>query len=75
LTNREFEILGLLAHRLRNKEIAVNLFISPETIKKHLSNIYRKLGVTNRQQTVDKARALGILSDQSSLSNSSSSFR
>jgi LuxR family transcriptional regulator, maltose regulon positive regulatory protein len=62
LTNRELEILGLLAQRLRNKEIAAKLFISAETTKKHLNNTFRKLNVTNRQQAVDKARALGILS-------------
>lgn len=62
LTNRELEILELLAQRLRNKEIAAKLFISGETIKKHLNNTFRKLNVTTRQQAVDKARALGILS-------------
>jgi ATP/maltotriose-dependent transcriptional regulator MalT len=62
LTNRELEILELLAQRLRNKEIAAKLFISAETTKKHLNNTFRKLNVTNRQQAVDKARALGILS-------------
>jgi LuxR family maltose regulon positive regulatory protein len=61
LTNREFEILDLLAQRLRNKEIAAKLFISPGTIKSHLNNIYRKLNVTGRLQAVEKAYTLGIL--------------
>jgi LuxR family maltose regulon positive regulatory protein len=60
LTNRELEILDLLAQRLRNKEIAAKLFISPKTIKKHLDNIYRKLNVNTRQQAVDKSQKLGI---------------
>jgi LuxR family maltose regulon positive regulatory protein len=60
LTNRELEILDLLAQRLRNKEIAANLFISPKTVKKHLDNIYSKLNVNSRQQAVEKAETLGI---------------
>jgi LuxR family maltose regulon positive regulatory protein len=61
LTDRELEILELLAQRLRNKEIAAKLFISEKTIKKHLNNIYRKLNVTSRRQALEKAVALGIL--------------
>jgi LuxR family maltose regulon positive regulatory protein len=60
LTNRELEILDLLAQRLRNKEIAAKLFISPKTVKKHLDNIYRKLNVSTRQQAVEKSHMLGI---------------
>jgi DNA-binding NarL/FixJ family response regulator len=48
LTNREEEILGLLALGLGYKEIASNKFISTETVKQHLKNIYRKMGVHNR---------------------------
>jgi len=62
LTNRELEILDLLAQRFQNKEIAEKLFISPETVKKHLNNIYGKLSVSNRRQAVEQARDLGILS-------------
>jgi LuxR family maltose regulon positive regulatory protein len=62
LTNRELEILVLLAQRMQNKEIGANLFISPKTVKKHLDNIYGKLNVSNRQQAVEKAETLGILS-------------
>jgi LuxR family maltose regulon positive regulatory protein len=62
LTNRELEILELLAQRLRNKEIAAKLFISEETVKKHLNNTFMKFNVTSRRQAVDKALALGILS-------------
>jgi len=66
LTNRELEILSLLAQRLRNKEIAERLFISPDTVKRHTINIYAKLKVGSRQQAVNKAYAMGILSDRRS---------
>jgi LuxR family maltose regulon positive regulatory protein len=61
LTNRELGILELLCHRLSNKEIAVKLFISPATVKKHLNNIYGKLTVSSRREAVEKADALGII--------------
>jgi ATP/maltotriose-dependent transcriptional regulator MalT len=62
LTNREIDVLNLLAQRLSNKEIAEKLFLSPETVKGHLRNIYQKLQVNTRRESVEKAKALGILS-------------
>ncbi|HSA96556.1 MAG TPA: helix-turn-helix transcriptional regulator [Acidobacteriota bacterium] len=50
LTSREAEIVGLVMRGFSNKEIEARLFISLETVKKHLSSIYRKLGVKNRLQ-------------------------
>ena len=61
LTERETEVLVLLGWRYSNKEIAKELNISPLTVKKHASNIYRKLHVKNRRQAVTVARQLGIL--------------
>ena len=61
LTNREIEILLTLAKGLSNHAIADKLFISPETVKRHLYNIYQKLEVKNRQQATIKASSLGLL--------------
>jgi LuxR family maltose regulon positive regulatory protein len=61
LTERESEVLALLGERLSNKEIAVELTVSPLTVRKHASNIYHKLHVNSRRQAVTVARQLGIL--------------
>lgn len=50
ISHREAEIIGLILRGFSNKEIGDNLFISLETVKKHVSNIYKKLGVKNRLQ-------------------------
>ena len=52
LTERESEVLGLLAKGLANKQIAVALGISEHTVKFHVSSIYTKLNVTNRAEAV-----------------------
>ncbi len=61
LTDREMDVLALLAQRLTNKEIAAQLFISPGTVAQHTHQIHQKLDVHNRRQAVAKAKALGIL--------------
>ena len=61
LTPREREILGLIAAGLTNPEIADRLVISSQTVKKHTSSIYGKLGVSNRTEAAAKARELGLL--------------
>ena len=61
LTNREVDVLILLAERLTDKEIASRLIISPRTVKRHTRNIYEKLYVNSRRAAVSQARAMGIL--------------
>lgn len=61
LTDREAEVLQLLAHHLTNKEIAAELSISPMTVKRHISNVFDKLGVGSRRQAIVQATALGLL--------------
>jgi len=61
LTNRELEVLSLLAQGLSNKEIASKVFLSSETIKKHIYNVYQKLDVHSRISAIERARELGIL--------------
>jgi LuxR family transcriptional regulator, maltose regulon positive regulatory protein len=61
LTNREIEVLKLLEGGISNNELAKNLYISPETIKRHLSTIYGKLNVKNRLEAVLRAKSIGIL--------------
>jgi len=62
LTNRELEVLELMAQRLTNKEIAAQLVVSVGTVKQHAYNINQKLHVKGRRQAVAKATSLGILS-------------
>jgi LuxR family maltose regulon positive regulatory protein len=61
LSEREREILALLAQRLTDKEIAQALVISPLTVKRHAATIYHKLQVKGRREAVAKAIRLGLL--------------
>jgi len=61
LTERELEILRLIARGLSNQEIADTLVIALQTVKKHTSHIYGKLGVTSRTQAAARAHELGLL--------------
>jgi len=61
LSQRELEILALLAQDLSNKEIATRLFISIGTVKQHTHNIYGKLSVNRRRDAVLKAQSLSLV--------------
>jgi LuxR family maltose regulon positive regulatory protein len=61
LTARELEVLRLLAAGAPNRAIAEQLVVTQETVKKHLSHLFDKLGVANRTQAVVRARQLGLL--------------
>jgi LuxR family maltose regulon positive regulatory protein len=61
LSDREVEVLRLVAAGLANRDVGRRLFISEKTVKTHMSNIMGKLGATNRTQAVDQARRLSLL--------------
>lgn len=61
ISKRELEVLNLLATGKSNDEIAQTLFVSRNTIKTHIANLYQKLDVKRRTQAVEKAKHLGIL--------------
>jgi two-component system response regulator DegU len=60
LTQREHDILALLAEGRSNREIAQSLYLSEKTVKAHLAAIFRKLGVTNRTQAAMMAVQMGV---------------
>jgi LuxR family transcriptional regulator, maltose regulon positive regulatory protein len=62
LTHRELEVLSLIAAGKRNRDIADELVVTLETVKKHASHIFDKLGATNRTEAVTQARELGLIS-------------
>ncbi len=64
LTERELEILRLIAAGARPSEVAEKVFLSVKTVKNHLTNVYAKLGVQTAAQAVAEAYRLGIVSRQ-----------
>jgi DNA-binding CsgD family transcriptional regulator len=61
ISDREYEVLELLARGHSNREIAKALFVSPNTVKSHVRRLYEKLDVSRRTQAVDKARSLRMI--------------
>ncbi|HHV99185.1 MAG TPA: response regulator transcription factor [Clostridiaceae bacterium] len=64
LTERETEVLNLIAEGMSNKEIADCLNITVNTVKGYIKNIYEKLGVSRRVQVVARAREMKILGEK-----------
>ena len=63
LSERELEILQLVANGLSNREISEKLYLALSTVKGHNGNIYGKLGVSRRTEAIALARELGLISD------------
>jgi len=61
LSNRELEVLQLMADGLSNQQIAERLFVSLNTIKTHTSNLFLKLDVERRTQAIEKAKRLSLI--------------
>jgi two-component system response regulator DesR len=61
LSEREHEVLDLIAGGSTNREIADRLFLSPHTVKEHTSALYRKLQARNRAEAVQRAQRIGLL--------------
>ena len=61
LSERELEVLRLLASGLSNQEISARLVVSQNTVKSHIKNIYGKLGVNSRTQAIARSRAAGMI--------------
>jgi NarL family two-component system response regulator LiaR len=62
ISKRELEVLELIATGLSNQEIADKMFVSLNTVKTHLSNLFLKLEVKRRTQAIQKGKALGLIS-------------
>jgi ATP/maltotriose-dependent transcriptional regulator MalT len=60
LTDRELQVLRLIAHGLTNRQISCILLISESTVENHIHHIYEKLGISNRAQAVAHAFRLRI---------------
>jgi DNA-binding NarL/FixJ family response regulator len=63
LTVKEHEILNLLSLGMSNRQIAQELWVAEQTVKFHLSNIYRKLEVRNRTAAIHAAQSRGLITD------------
>jgi DNA-binding NarL/FixJ family response regulator len=61
LTDREIEILGLVAVGLSVKQVSTRLGLSPRTVETHLSKLYHKLGARNRVQALSRAVSLRLI--------------
>src|SRR5919112_241528 len=61
LTEREMDVLRLLGGELSTREMGLDLYVSASTVRTHIKSIYRKLGVSARQEAVEEARLRGLI--------------
>ena len=61
LSERELEVLALIAAGMSNQDIAAKLFLSTSTIKTHINRLYRKLDARSRTQAIARARELNLI--------------
>lgn len=61
ISEREFEVLTLLAKGRSNKEIAIELDVSPNTVKTHVARLFEKLEANRRTEAISRARELGMI--------------
>jgi LuxR family transcriptional regulator, maltose regulon positive regulatory protein len=61
LTERELDVLGFLVGDLSTRQMAENLYVATSTVRTQIKSIYRKLGVSSRQDAVDEAHARGLI--------------
>ena len=61
LTSRELEVLRMLAAGRSNQAIAGQLYVTVDTVKKHVSHVLSKLGAANRTEAVSRARELDLI--------------
>lgn len=61
ISERELEVLREIASGLSNKEIAIRLSVSPNTVKTHVANLFEKLGARRRTDAINRARELGLI--------------
>lgn len=64
LTEREMEVINYISLGLNYRDIALSLDISPNTIRRHIENIYRKLEVNSKLKAVEKAKKMGLLKNE-----------
>ena len=61
LTERELDVLRLLVGEQTTRQMAQNLYVAPSTVRTQIKSVYRKLGVSSREEAVEEARARGLL--------------
>jgi len=61
LTERELDVLGLLAGELSTRQMAQSLYVAPSTVRTQIKSIYRKLGASSREEAVEEARDRGLV--------------